>query len=345
MLKLTVEQKHILELDLRKAREASERNRLCVILGHNDGLSIAELGKVLRLSHATICGYLEDFDRNQKSKHDPRGGSASKLTEEQSQALSRHLSKTTYLKVRSICAYVQIEFGITYSRAGMTAWLQDHDFVFKRPKKVPGKIDPQQQERFIKKYQELKASLKPGDAIYFLDATHPEHQSQAACGWIKKGVQKTLQSTGKQLRLHIAGALCLDGMKIFTREYETVDAEAILDFLKHLEVFSKATKIHVILDNAKSNKNKKLDEFLAANSRLELHYLPPYSPNLNPIERLWKIMRENKLYNRYYESVGTFFHEVRSFFNEDIPNMTDILTSRITDNFQAIQLDPIRFQG
>jgi transposase len=341
MLKLTGDQKNILELQLRKSRDASERNRLCVILGHNDGLAIAELAKVLRLSHATICGYLEDFNREQKSRNDSRGGSDSKLTEEQSQALSRHLSETTYLKVRPICAYVQKKFGITYSRTGMTAWLQAHDFVFKRPKKIPGKLDPQQQEAFIKEYERLKASLKPDEEIYFSDAVHPEHQSQAVCGWIKKGVQKTLQTTGKQLRLHFTGAICLSGMKVFTQEYETVDADAMIAFFKGLENFSTASKIHVILDNAKSNKNKKLDEFLET-SKIEVHYLPPYSPNLNPIERLWKIMRETRLYNQYYESSPIFFQAVRNFFKEDIPKMINVLTSRVTDKFQVVRLDPIR---
>lgn len=344
MIFLTVDQKAVLEKQLRKAREISERNRLCVILGHNEGLSIDDLARALRLSRATVCSYLVDFDSQQKTKNDPRGGLDPKLTDEQSQALSKHLNDVTYLKVKFIRAYVQKEFGVAYSRSGMTAWLQSHGFVFKRPKKVPGKVDPQQQELFIKEYDELKASLNPGEEIYFVDAAHPEHQSQAVCGWIKKGVQKTLQTTGKQLRLHLAGAMCLQGMKIFTREYESIDADAMVDFFQHLEASSDAPRIHVILDNAKSNKNKQLFEFLEA-SRIKVHYLPPYSPNLNPIERLWKLMREAKLYNRYYESVTAFFHAIRSFFKEDIPKMGTALCSRMTDDFQAIKLDPIRLAG
>ena len=103
------------------------------------------------------------------------------------------------------------------------------------------------------------------------------------CGWIKKGVQKTLQSTGKQLRLHFTGAVCLKGMKIIAQEYETVDGDAIIDFFKRLEAKSKASTIYVILDNARSNKNKKLDQFLKK-SKIKVKYLPPYLPNLNPIE-------------------------------------------------------------
>jgi transposase len=341
MLKLTVDQKNILESKLRKAREASERNRLCVILGHDEGLTIDELSQALRISRATVCNYLKDFFSEQKTKNNFRGGAEPKLTDIQSGELLRHLTETTYLKVKHICAYVKQKYNESYSRSGMTKWLQAHGFVFKRPKKVPGKLDPQRQEAFTKEYEALKKALKPDEEIYFVDAVHPEHQSQAVCGWIKKGIQKTLQSTGKQLRLHLAGALCLTGMKIITREYETVDADAMIDFFQNIELSSKASKIYVILDNARSNKNKKLEEFLKT-SKIKIHYLPPYSPNLNPIERLWKILREAKLYNRYYESSVTFFNEIRSFFQEDVPKKAHTWVEKINDKFQTIKLDPIK---
>jgi transposase len=341
MKKLTSDQKRNLETILRKAKDVTERNRLCVILGHDEGHSIEELAEILRLSHSTVCNYLKDYDSDEKTKNDPQGGSNTKLTQEQSRSLLDHLIENTYLKVKSICAYVKKTYNITYSRSGMTTWLREHGFVFKCPKKVPGKLDPQLQEAFVKEYEQLKTALKPDEEVYFIDAVHPEHQSQAVCGWIKKGVQKTLQTTGKQLRLHLAGALNLSGMKIFTHEYETVDADAMIDFFKKLENFSEATILHVILDNAKANKNKKLEEFLQT-SKIKLHYLPPYSPNLNPIERLWKIMREIKLYNQYYESSTAFFESIRSFFKEDIPKMAQSLVSRINDNFQVIKLDKIK---
>lgn len=340
---LTTDQKKMLELRLKMAKDISERNRLCVILGRNDGVSLEDLALVLRISLATVYNYLDDFDSEQKTKNDPRGGSEPKLTEEQSQSLQKHLTEITYLKIKNICAHVQATFGVTFSRSGMTTWLKAKGFVFKRPKKVPGKLDPQRQEAFIKEYEALKAGLQPGEEIYFVDAVHPEHQSQAVCGWIKRGVQKTLQSTGKQLRLHIAGALCLNTMKVVSEEYKTVNGDAMIDFFKKLEASSDASKIYVILDNARSNKNKKLDEFLKkSESKIELKYLPPYSPNLNSIERLWKVMRETKMYNRYYETSVKFFYEIRSFFKEDIPKMIHEWTSRINDKFQAVKLDPVR---
>ncbi|MGE5195750.1 MAG: transposase, partial [Anaerolineae bacterium] len=71
------------------------------------------------------------------------------------------------------------------------------------------------------------------------------------------------------------------GMKVVIREYQTIDAESMIRFLKDLEQESSADWIHIVLDNGASNRNRKLEEFLKT-SRIHLHYLPPYSPNLNP---------------------------------------------------------------
>ncbi len=337
---LTTTERIELETFLRLSKEASEWRRLFVILSYDEGQSIEELSRQTRLSTWTIEQYLKDYNSRNKTKNDPCGGSDPKLTREQSAQLEYHLTTTTYLKVKSIIAYVQKTFQITYSRSGMNTWLKNHGFTFKRPQKIPGKADPIKQEEFVKRYLELKGSLPPDEEIYFTDAMHPEYQTQAVCGWIKKGDRKTLQTTGKQHRLHFIGAVRLDGMKIIVDEYETIDADAMINFLKKIEAQSKATVIHVIADNARSNKNHKLTEYLK-HSRIRLHYLPPYSPNLNPIERLWKVLREMTLYNRYYETCAECFQAIRGFFTEKIPQITDILCKRITDSFQTIKLNPI----
>ncbi|MCF7806658.1 MAG: IS630 family transposase, partial [Simkaniaceae bacterium] len=261
--------------------------------------------------------------------------------EDEAKGLEDHLSSVTYLKVKDIATFVKKTFGKTYSRTGMTAWLKAHGFTFKKPEKVPGKVNPDKQAQFIEEYEKLKRSLKPEDEIYFLDATHPEYQSQAVCGWIKKGECKTLQTTGKQKRLHLVGALSLNEMKVVTREYETIDTEAMIEFFTDLEKNKDVGEIHVILDNAAVHKSRKVIEHLKK-SRIRLHYLPPYSPNLNPIERLWKFFRERTLYNRYFESCADFFGAVREFFMEKVHKLRTELRNRINDNFQTIVLNPIK---
>jgi transposase len=129
-------------------------------------------------------------------------------------------------------------------------------------------------------------------------------------------------------------------MKVFTQEYETVDGDSTISFFKDLENSSSAKTIHIICDNGRSNKNKKVEEYLKT-SKIKIHYLPPYSPNLNSIERLWKVMREKKTYNKCYEKFEDFKKEIRKFFYEEVPKMKDVLAARINDNFQRIELNTI----
>jgi len=65
-------------------------------------------------------------------------------------------------------------------------------------------------------------------------------------------------------------------------------------------------------------------------------------PGLNPIERLRKVLREKKTYDKCYEKFANFKAEIRRFFLEDIPEIKDMLTTGITGNFQRIQLKTIK---
>ncbi|HAZ8061818.1 TPA: IS630 family transposase, partial [Escherichia coli] len=69
---------------------------------------------------------------------------------------------------------------------------------------------------------------------------------------------------------------------------------------------------------------------------IRLHYLPPYSPNLNPIERMWKLMNEHARNNRYFSSTREFREAISVFFNQTLPDIADSLTSRINDHFQVL---------
>ena len=70
-----------------------------------------------------------------------------------------------------------------------------------------------------------------------------------------------------------------------------------------LSTFSSAPKIVLVLDNVRYHHAKRLKQFLENNKRLELIYLPPYSPDLNPIERVWWYMRKSITHNRFMVSL------------------------------------------
>ncbi|KGM26898.1 transposase [Photorhabdus luminescens] len=67
-----------------------------------------------------------------------------------------------------------------------------------------------------------------------------------------------------------------------------------------------------------------------------VHYLPPYSPNLNPIERLWKVMNEQVRNNHYFASTTLFRQAIHRFFTEILPELAGKLSCRINDDFQVL---------
>ena len=95
---------------------------------------------------------------------------------------------------------------------------------------------------------------------------------------------------------------------------------ALLQSLEQLYPFAMA--IYVILDNAKYHFSRPVIEFLK-NSKIKLVFLPSYAPELNLIERLWRVFKKNVLYNKFYktfnefkESCSTFFKEQSKYYNE-----------------------------
>jgi transposase len=68
---------------------------------------------------------------------------------------------------------------------------------------------------------------------------------------------------------------------------------------------------------------------------IELKYLPPYSPNLNPIERLWKVMNEYARNNRFFASAKEFRNAIAEFFDTTWPRIKKSMVDRINDSFRS----------
>ena len=218
----------------------------------------------------------------------------------------------------------------------MTKWLHANHFSYKKPHAVPEKADKDKQQDFIKKYNNLKEKSNGKEPIYFADSVHPQHQTRLAYGWILVGERKEIPTTGRQYRVNLIGGISLDGHKIIHRQAERINAESIKLFLHQLRKnHACGARIHVIWDNAGYHTSNEVKKY-AKELNLKLHYLPPYSPNLNPIERLWKLMHEHVTYNQYYEKFAEFTDAVLNFF-KTIGRKKSILRSRITDNFQTIE--------
>lgn len=79
-----------------------------------------------------------------------------------------------------------------------------------------------------------------------------------------------------------------------------------------------------------------VSERLGGGGKYQAALPSPYSPNLNPIERMWKLMNEHARNNRYFSSTREFRDAISVFFNQTLPDIADSLASRIKDHFQVL---------
>jgi len=332
---LTPEQRNMLLVRHRGERDRRVADRIKAVLLRDEGMSVTEIARVLFLSDEAIRKHLADYESKAKLTT-ANGGSEPKLGEDQTKKLLVHLDEKIYVDVKDICDYVWVTFGELYSRSGMTQWLRRNGFSYHKPAAAPSKADKAKQEAFVAQYEELKKNLPEGEKIVFMDSVHPTHQTRLAYGWIRKGTRKELPTTSAQKRMNIVGALGLEDMSLFCQEFETVDHEAIILFLKNVQIrMPTATAIHVVLDCARYHTCPEVIDYVKT-SRIRLHHLPTYSPNLNVIERCWKIMHEHVTDNRYYPTFKAFATAILGFLTKTFPEKARLWTDRLSDNFALI---------
>lgn len=333
---LTDQQKVALESRHKQSRDARESDRIKAVLLRSEGWSPSSIAQALRKSEDTICRHLNDYLEKEKLKPE-NGGSESHLNDEQTQQLIEHISEHTYAHAHQIVTYISDRWDIKYTVSGLNKWLHQKGFTYKKPKGVPHKVDADKQAEFVERYEALKASVPEDEVVLFMDAVHPTQATKVTSGWIRKGVDKIINTTGSRTRLNIVGAIELNNLSgaVFER-FKTVNSEAIIEFFRKVRTaYASKAVIHMVLDGAGYHRSQEVvDE--AEKLGIKLHYLPPYSPNLNPIERLWKVMNEYVRNNEYFADAKEFREKIDHFLEVTVPEIGTSLVSRINDNFQRL---------
>ena len=333
---LTTAQKENLEAQHKKERDGRVRDRIKAVLLCNEGWSQIQIAQALRICPETVHDHLNDFAEKQKLKPE-NGGSESLLNEQQTAVIIQHLEQQTYTKVSVICSYIYESTAVKFTVSGMTKWLHRQGFSYKMPKGTPAKADLQKQAAFIEYYENLLNTIADNEPVEFGDGVHPTMATKITYGWIKKGTDKLIQTTGSKTRMNLFGSISLETMKVTIAPYDSINSSAIAKHFQSLRLnYPKAPRIHLILDQGSYNTSKETKES-AKKYNIVLHYLPPYSPNLNSIERLWKVMNEYSRNNRYFQNAAEFRKAITDFFEITWDKIAASMTDRINDNFQVLK--------
>ncbi|MNF88878.1 Integrase core domain protein [compost metagenome] len=148
-----------------------------------------------------------------------------------------------------------------------------------------------------------------------------------ANSWFPKGHQKLIRTYGKHHGVKLMGVLDYASGDVYCVEEERYDAEVFLTFLQKVVARYPGEKLVIVLDNARIHHAKLIQPFLEEHATvLELLFLPPYSPELNPIEGLWGWLKKSVIYNVFYSDVAQIRKAVQSFISEISKDRTRIVT-------------------
>jgi transposase len=255
--------------------------------------------------------------------------------EEDAERIMTSLDQSPVHSVNEACSRIKEVCGICRKPTQVRKFLQRHGYKWRKMGQVPGRADPQKQKQWRDNLQPYIDKANEGTCrLLFSDAVHFTLSAFLCNVWAKERLY--LKTAAGRNRINVLGAVDALTKKVTVMDNTTyVTTETIISFLEKLREDSQDIPIVIVMDNARYQHCKAVEE-RALQLNIEILFLPPYSPNLNVIERLWKFTKKAVLYGRYYDTPDKFHQAIRKFFEEINKEHQTKLESLLTLNFQII---------
>ena len=299
--KIQIKDAEVIEGLLKEERDLKVWKRLAFLNTiANHGISFEDASKIFLLSHSTAYEWIRKWNREGyeglASKEDLRTGRPSKLNDEDLRELKELLKRKGYWQTSEVVKLIGERFGVSLSQDQVRRILRDklkmkfskpYSKDYRRPDNAE-EILAKQIELTYRYLTEVKNYSYKEIAIGFADETSPQLTANTVRVWsfgkpeIKKNTQK--------IKANTMGFYALRGRSVqeFTIDSKT---ERFLEFLEKIRKENSEYKaVIVVLDNFPTHRSKRVKE-RAEEIGIYLVYLPPYSPDLNPIEFIWKSIK------------------------------------------------------
>lgn len=329
---------------LAEHRLARRANALVLL---DRGMSCAQVARVLLLDDDTIRTWRDLFEKDGigglAGFH--FGGRQAFLSTQQEARLKAWVSAQLPRTTREVGAWIEQHCGVIYeSRSGLIKLLHRLGFEHRTPRCVSAMMDPDRQRQFIAAYEKLLNRLAADEAVMFADAVHPTYGAHPVGCWAPKDRDLAVAQTTHRQHLNIHGAVNLETGDTTMLEALSVDAASTIRLLRAIEDrYPNKRRIHVFADNAKYHRSPTVRAWLNEPGRkIWLHFVPPYCPHLNPIERLWGAMHRAVTHNRCAATFDQFCRNILYFLTKTVPKQWPTLRDAVSDNFRVIDPDNFR---
>ena len=260
------------------------------------GLFLEEISKAIGKAKSTIHGWLVRLENGMERRHDRKSpGRPCRLSDEQTSLLDRDLEKNpeesgfhrSTWTARLLVRHVLNKFGVRYSADGALRLASRLNFSVRKPRPVPYNSATKEE---VKKYvndtvMEIKAHAGRGYKVVCLDAAALIDSPLSKRGIRRRGGSDTVNINYSRQSIKIIGALGRDTLDM--QFHENLATGNVVELLE--EIRQKYANVFVIMDNAAAHKSMEMEDYIrGTNGSVVRWFLPPHTPQQNPIEIQWR---------------------------------------------------------
>jgi transposase len=329
-----------LEYDRYHYPDPKVQKKLEAVYLKSQGVAHPDICRICRVCKTTLTTYLHQYEEGglERLKKSHYAGCPHELASH-TQTLKEHFEHHPPHTSAEAQAEITRLTGIQRSPTQVRAFMHRLGMRYRKTGYVPGKAaTPEKQaEQETYRIEQLDPALEEARqgkrVVLFMDAAH--FVQGAVLGMLWCFVRVFVASASGRKRFNVLGALNAVTKEVLTVTNETyINADSVCLLLAQIAAHYVGQPITIFLDNARYQ-HCRLVEDAAAALGITLAFLPSYSPNLNLIERYWRLVRKNCLYSKYYANFPDFKNAIAQFITTAHTEHRSELETLLTWNFQS----------
>jgi transposase len=308
---------------MQKTGDAAFRTRVQIVLLYEAGLGAQRIATSLGCVPATAVRVAQRFlEQGEEGLLDGRRGNGElKVDDDLRQALAELVagsahdhgwSRPTWTR-EALATTLRQRTGVRVSVTTVARMLQDLGarWGMARPT-VVCPWSKARKSRRLRAITTILTHLRSDEVAYFEDEVDIHLNPRIGRDWTLRGQQKVVVTPGQNRKRYLAGALAVNRRDLLFVRSERKNTDLFLALLEKLrQHHPRARRIHLVLDNYGIHSSRRVRAYLAEHSGLfHLHFLPPYSPEHNDIERLWREVHANVTRNHRCKTIDELMHRV-----------------------------------
>jgi len=311
-----------------KSRVEAQRCRIVLLLaaGESPGAVSEKVGCVRSTVYSTLYRFEDEGIEGLLDKRSVRG--PRKATAPVRAQLLEYVGRTprdygwqrTTWTLELLATQLEEDLGVRLSESHLGTVLRQEHCRRARPRPAL-RIPVHGRRKVLDSIEELVEAASAKDEVFYLDEADIDLNPRIGYTYAKRGHQPLVLTPGQNVKYYIAGALNVRTGRVLYSHGPRKNSTLFIDALRILSrSYRGAKRIHVVLDNYVIHKSRQtLDALATLGGRVQLHFLPPYSPEHNPIERLWKQMHDNVTRNHRHKTMPSLWGDITKFLNDVQP--------------------------